>query len=286
MWGTRDEFHFAWRQLRGRLHPAGARGVSRARVSTRIARRAGSCAAASTRTPRTWTPRVHGDGLTSLQFRKEKGGVTDAGSSPPAKASDVIQLERRGNTLHLVCRALRRAVHHARDRGVRRGQRARTSGCSCARTTRRSSSRPSFRDVRIIRPAKPDFVPYRDYIGSHLELLDVQTGHRQIIHTSRVPFEAPNWTPDGAALYFNTQRQRSRRRAGACIASTSRRASPRSSTRASRTAATTITCCRSTARWLGHQRSEHRCGPIDDLHAACARRRAEAHHAAHAVVSA
>jgi TolB protein len=61
-----------------------------------------------------------------------------------------------------------------------------------------------IRDVRIIRPAKKDFVPYRDYIGSHLELLDLQTGHRQIIHSSKVPFEAPNWTHDGRALIFNT----------------------------------------------------------------------------------
>ena len=61
-----------------------------------------------------------------------------------------------------------------------------------------------FRNVRTIRPAKPDFVPYRDYIGSQLELLDVQTGVRQIIRSSAVPFEAPNWTNDGAALIYNT----------------------------------------------------------------------------------
>jgi TolB protein len=66
------------------------------------------------------------------------------------------------------------------------------------------TERAVFRDVRIIRPARSDFIPYRDYIGSHLELLDVQSGHRELIHSSRVPFEAPNWTPDGAALIYNT----------------------------------------------------------------------------------
>src|SRR5205814_5569087 len=61
-----------------------------------------------------------------------------------------------------------------------------------------------FRDVRIIRPAREGFVPYRDYIGSQLEILDVATGHRQLVHRSAEPFEAPNWTRDGAALIFNT----------------------------------------------------------------------------------
>ena len=62
--------------------------------------------------------------------------------------------------------------------------------------------RAVFSNVRIIRPAKDGFVPYRDYIGSLLELLDVQTG-RGRRSTAPTPFEAPNWTPDGSALIFN-----------------------------------------------------------------------------------
>jgi Tol biopolymer transport system component len=60
-----------------------------------------------------------------------------------------------------------------------------------------------FSNVRVIRPAKPDFVPYRDYIGSVLEILNVETGHRSAIYRSQQPFEAPNWTTDGSALIFN-----------------------------------------------------------------------------------
>ena len=61
-----------------------------------------------------------------------------------------------------------------------------------------------FRDVRIIRPAREGFVPYRDYIGSVLELLDVASGRRQVVLSSAQPFEAPNWTRDGSALIYNT----------------------------------------------------------------------------------
>ena len=67
----------------------------------------------------------------------------------------------------------------------------------CSHNATRGARRSS--DVRIIRPA-PGFVPYRDYIGSNLEIMDVATGRREIVHRSRQPFEAPNWTHDGKAL--------------------------------------------------------------------------------------
>jgi Tol biopolymer transport system component len=47
------------------------------------------------------------------------------------------------------------------------------------------------------------FTPYRDYIGSMLETLDVHTGKLELLHTATVPFEAPNWTSDGKALLYN-----------------------------------------------------------------------------------
>ena len=39
-----------------------------------------------------------------------------------------------------------------------------------------------FRDVRITVPASDNFVPYRDYIGSNLEVMDVVTGNRKILY--------------------------------------------------------------------------------------------------------
>ena len=61
-----------------------------------------------------------------------------------------------------------------------------------------------FRNVRIIIPAKEDFVPYRDYIGSNLEILDIESGNRKIIYRSSESLQAPNWTKDGKALIYNS----------------------------------------------------------------------------------
>ena len=60
-----------------------------------------------------------------------------------------------------------------------------------------------FDNVRITVPAKTDFVPYRDYIGSNLEILDIATGRREIIYHQDDSIQAPNWTPDGKSLIYN-----------------------------------------------------------------------------------
>ena len=39
-----------------------------------------------------------------------------------------------------------------------------------------------FHNVRVIKPVKVGFTPYRDYIGSRLELLNVSNGHRSQIY--------------------------------------------------------------------------------------------------------
>jgi Tol biopolymer transport system component len=61
----------------------------------------------------------------------------------------------------------------------------------------------TFDNVRIVVPAAADFRPYRDYIGSQLEVMDVQSGHRRIVHTVDDSLQAPNWTRDGESLIYN-----------------------------------------------------------------------------------
>ena len=113
MWGTRDEFHVVWRRLTGdfilRTHARfpGA-GTDPHRKLGWIVRKRLEAEAAYV------DAAVHGDGLTSLQFRRATGGATEEMRSP-VTAADVIQLERRGSHLHDVGRALRRAVHADRS---------------------------------------------------------------------------------------------------------------------------------------------------------------------------
>ncbi|WP_116108150.1 TolB family protein [Lewinella sp. IMCC34191] len=61
-----------------------------------------------------------------------------------------------------------------------------------------------YRNVRITYPAPESLVPYRDYLGSRLEILNVETGLRTIRLTSDHSLQAPNWTPDGKYLIYNS----------------------------------------------------------------------------------
>jgi len=60
-----------------------------------------------------------------------------------------------------------------------------------------------FDNVRITVPVRDNFIPYREYIGSNLEVMDVADGNRRVIYTAPDSFQAPNWTRDGKALIYN-----------------------------------------------------------------------------------
>src|SRR5262245_35546932 len=95
MWGQRDEFQFASRRLTGdfilqtRVQFSGA-GVDPHRKAGLIIR--GTMDADSPYVDAV----VHGDGLTSLQFRRTTGGATEE-KRVEIKGADVLQLERRGS---------------------------------------------------------------------------------------------------------------------------------------------------------------------------------------------
>ncbi len=64
----------------------------------------------------------------------------------------------------------------------------------------------TFSNVRLIIPAPKDFRPYIDYIGSHLEIMDIETGHRKIMYSvPDVSLQAPNWTRDNKFIIYNQE---------------------------------------------------------------------------------
>jgi hypothetical protein len=62
-----------------------------------------------------------------------------------------------------------------------------------------------FSNVRIVAPEWPGLQQYRDYLGSHLEILDLETLRRRIVLSTAKSIQAPNWTRDGKALIYNSE---------------------------------------------------------------------------------
>lgn len=200
MWSKRDEFHFVWKRMKGdfilqtRAEFVG-KGVEQHRKRGWIIR-----TSLDPESPYA-DAAVHGDGLTSLQFRRTNGADTEEVKSP-ATGGDVIQLERKGKSYIFSSARFGEPFATCQVSDLALGDDIYVGLFVCSHNSN-VLERAVFRDVRIIRPAKESFVPYRDYIGTRLEILDVQTGHRQMIHSASQPFEAPNWTPDGSALIYN-----------------------------------------------------------------------------------
>ena len=200
MWGARDEFHFVWRRMRGDfILTARALFVGRGKEAHRkLGWQVRSTLDADS--PHA-SAVVHGDGLTSLQFRRAKGAETEESKFERGSA-DVIQLERKGDTL--VMSAARFGETFA-TRSVERlplGEEVYVGLFVCSHN-KDVTERAVFRDVRVTVPAPAGLVQYRDYIGSRLEILDVATGRRRVVHTVKDSLQAPNWTRDGRALIYN-----------------------------------------------------------------------------------
>jgi hypothetical protein len=54
-------------------------------------------------------------------------------------------------------------------------------------------------------PRRPRLQQYRDYLGSHLDILDLETLRRRIVLSTAKSIQAPNWTRDGKALIYNSE---------------------------------------------------------------------------------
>jgi tricorn protease-like protein len=200
MWGAKDEFQFVWKRLTGdfilrtRFEFVG-KGVDPHRKVGWMVRPNldadapyADCAA-------------HGDGLTSLQFRPAKGTNTQQIVLAVTNA-DVLQFERKGNSYVFSAARYGEPFVSRELTNLDLGEEPYAGLFVCAHNSNVVET-ARFRDVRMIRPAKQGFVPYHDFIGTVLEILDVQTGRLEMVHHSAQPFEAPNWTRDGSALIYN-----------------------------------------------------------------------------------
>ena len=199
MWAGRDEFHFVWQRMKGNfiLTTNAAfigKGVEDHRKIGWIVR--------SSLDPDSAQASVvlHGDGLISLQFRRTKGANIEE-KRPTLKAPNVLQLERKGDN-YIMSVAQFGDPFISEQVSLDLGDEVYVGLFVCSHN-KDVTEKAVFNNVRITIPARDNFVPYREYIGSNLEVMDVATGGRKIIYTAIDSFQAPNWTGDGRALIYN-----------------------------------------------------------------------------------
>jgi len=207
IWFERDEFHYAYRKIKGdfivtgdfEFVGAGADGHRKIgwMVRESLDDNASHVSAVT-----------HGDGLTVLQWRRLKGAFMRDPQDEiftPKHHYRTIQLERQGKKITM--------------RGAHPGEPLQDLGSVTLEDMPDEvfvgifigSHNPDVVEeakvwnVRIDQPVPDDYNAYRQgfILGSRLEIMNVFEGKRRVIYEEPGRFEAPNWTRDGKTLIIN-----------------------------------------------------------------------------------
>jgi TolB protein len=203
IWADHDEFQFVWKKMKGdfivhaRAEFVGEKGVEEHRKVGWMVRKD-----LDGKSPHV-NAVVHGDGLTSLQFRRTSGAQTEEIRSKLTHAN-IIELERRGNVYTMRVAKYGEPFMTEHVDSIQLGDEVYV-GLFVGSHNKDVLETGVFSNVRISVPAWEGLVPYRDYLGSRIEILEVASGERQIVHTSPKSLQAPNWTPDGKTLIYNSE---------------------------------------------------------------------------------
>ncbi|MBI1760829.1 MAG: TolB family protein [Acidobacteria bacterium] len=197
MWAATDGFHFVWKRLSGDVSLAAdikilGTGGNAHRKGVLIIRQSLDADSAYA------DAALHGDGLTSLQYREVKGGPTREIQSN-VKGPARLRIEKEGDYVFM----------SLLPTGAPAGEKPRSAGGSfrlklnepfyvglgvCAHDNN-ASEKAVFSNVELIN--KPRVVE------STLETVAIASKDRKVVYTAEEHFEAPNWSRDGKYFLFN-----------------------------------------------------------------------------------
>src|SRR5260370_28394428 len=201
MWFANDAFQFVWKKMSGDVALTAdisflGKGVNEHRKAVLMIRQ--SLDADSPYADAA----LHGSGLTSLQFREEKGAATheiQANISAPKQ----LRIEKRGAYFSLW---LADASGEFRPAGGSTRIALKEPfyvGIGVCSHDKDVVEKAVFSNVEL-KAAEPAATAASAYtLYSALEIITVASTDRRAIYVAPERFEAPNWMPDGKTLLFN-----------------------------------------------------------------------------------
>ena len=194
MWATTDAFHYVWRRINGdfsiaadvQITGAGGNAHRKAVLLIRQNLDADSVYADAA---------LHGDGLTSLQYRETKGGPTREIQSN-VKAPRRLQIEKRGNYVWMSIAKEGESLQSAGGSFRLKLEGNFYVGLGVCAHDNNALEKAVFSNVEIKQRPAP-------ILESTLETIAINSKDRKVVYTKRAHFEAPNWSPDGKYFLFN-----------------------------------------------------------------------------------
>ena len=228
MWATADAFQFAWKKMSGNVEITA--DVQFANLSGNEHKKAVLMFRQSLDPDSVYADvALHASGLTSLQYREEKGGMT---SEVQSTAQPVISVSGENKHTHSIRLRLSRRGGYvylsiADAQPVRAGGYMYISvedtdpgravpydgesipialegdfyvGIGVCSHDKDVVEEAKFSNVEIKKLAAPAAAPV---LYSSLETVTIETTIRHVIYSSQGRFEAPNWARDGSYFLFN-----------------------------------------------------------------------------------
>ena len=196
MWGAEDAFGFAWKQVTGDI--ALAADIAFATPSRQGHRKAGLVFRQSLDAGSPYADvMVHGDGHASLQFRSEAGGPTRT-IQCPVTAPRRVRLEKRGPYVSLAL-AGADGVFSPSGCAIRLDLAGPFyAGLAVCAHDNTAFETAMFSSVVFGAPPPPAATR-----TSALEVITFASLDRRVVYRAAGRMEAPHFSPDGTALFFN-----------------------------------------------------------------------------------
>ncbi|MCF6359087.1 MAG: biopolymer transporter TolR, partial [Draconibacterium sp.] len=145
---------------------------------------------------------VHGDGLTSLQYR-EKTGAETLEKSTEIKAPEFVQVERKGDVFIFRISKDSRPLIEVGRVTLKMGSSV-FAGMFISSHNIDVIEKARFWNLRLEKPAAENINGYQTPSPSRLEILDIETGNRKVVYETKTHIEAPNWSRNGKYLIYNS----------------------------------------------------------------------------------
>jgi len=201
VWFTSDAFQFAWKQVSGDVAltaditfpEKGGNPHRKAVLMIRQNLDADSPYA---------DVALHGEGLTSLQFRDAKGSATHEIQSN-LSAPHRLRIEKRGDFIYVFVASAAGEPLHPSGASIKLPlQGSFFVGLGVCSHDKDVVAKAVFSNVELAAPAAS---PASPVLHSTLETVSIASTDRRVVYTAPSHFEAPNWSHDGTYFLFNSE---------------------------------------------------------------------------------
>jgi len=201
MWFDSDQFHYVWKKVSGDVSIAAdiswvGEGLDPHRKACLIIRQNLDTASVYVDVA------VHGDGLTSIQYRGAPGDITreiKANISAPGK----VRIEKRGDYFSMFTAGEDSPLAFSGGMFKLPVKEPFYIGLGVSAHNNETIETAIFSNVMIENlDQKPDSLKE---IQSTLETISIASFDRQVVYQTDSHIEAPNWTPDGKTLIYNSR---------------------------------------------------------------------------------